>query len=129
LKARLPSVRVVLADPVGSRLAGLVNAGALGPDGSYLVEGIGASAAPSVLDVTVIDRAESVSDRESFEMAHRLVREEGLLVGGSAGTAVSAALRVARAPDVHGPVVVVLADSWDRYQSRIFDARWMAAVP
>ncbi len=129
LKERSPSVKVVLADPEGSRLAGWVNQGRLGSDGNYLVEGIGASVPPSVLDRSVIDWAESVSDAESFALCHRLVREEGLLVGGSAGTAVAAALRVARHPDVRGPVVAILPDAWDRYQSKIFDLSWMAAVP
>ncbi len=129
LKSRDASVRVVLADPKGSRLAGLVNDGALGPDGAYLVEGIGSSAVPSVLDVSVIDRAEVVTDRESFEMTHRLVREEGLLVGGSSGTAVVAALRIAREATIDAPVVVLLADAWDRYRSKIFDPEWMQNVP
>ncbi len=129
LKSRDARVEVVLADPKGSRLAGLVNDGALGADGSYLVEGIGSSAVPAVLDATVIDRAEVVTDRESFEMTHRLVREEGLLVGGSSGTAVVAALRVAREATFDAPVVVLLADAWDRYRSKIFDPEWMQNVP
>jgi len=57
------------------------------------------------------------------------VSEEGLLVGGSSGTAVAAALRIAREGRVDGPVVAVLADGWDRYRSRIFDDAWMARVP
>jgi cysteine synthase len=123
LKSRLPGVRVVLADPVGSGLAGWVATGQLGPDAAYQVEGIGSSKPPEILDRTVIDAAESISDDESFAMARRLIREEGLLVGGSAGTAVAAAVRVA-AGTVDGPVVVVLPDSWDRYLSR----DWMRAV-
>jgi cysteine synthase len=71
----------------------------------------------------VIDDVEMVSDAESFAMARRLMREEGLLVGGSAGTAVVAALRVARSGNVDGPVVVLLPDSWDRYLSR----EWIVA--
>ena len=129
LKSRDPRVRVVLADPQGSRLAGLVRDGALGEAGSYLVEGIGSSVVPETLDPTVIDGAETVSDRESFEMAQRLVREEGLLVGGSAGTAVVAALRVADDPRVEGPVVALLPDAWDRYRSKVFNPAWMEQVP
>lgn len=66
----------------------------------------------------MIDSAESVSDDESFAMALRLIREEGLLVGGSAGTNVVAALRVARRGGLQGPVVTVLPDAWDRYRSK-----------
>jgi cysteine synthase len=117
-KERAPAVRVVLADPIGSRLAGLVGGGEASSDAAYQVEGIGGSEPSEILDFSVIDAAERVSDDESFATARRLAREEGLLVGGSAGTAVAAALRVAARRDLHGPVVVLLPDSWDRYRSR-----------
>jgi cystathionine beta-synthase len=118
LKRASPGVRIVLADPVGSTLAGWAETGDLGADASYEVEGIGSSLPPSILDRSVIDSAERVTDAESFAMVRRLLREEGLLVGGSAGTAVVAALRVARAPGLEGPVVVLLPDGWDRYRSK-----------
>jgi len=118
LKARLPGVRIVLADPVGSRLAGLVESGELGPDAPYQVEGIGSSEPPSILDVSLIDEACSISDEESFAVARRLMSEEGLLVGGSAGTAVAAAMRVAARGGLDGPVVALLPDGWDRYRSK-----------
>jgi cysteine synthase len=121
LKAHVPGVRVVLADPVGSRLAHLVDPAQPDHDAGYAVEGIGGSVAPAVCDLSVIDGAERVTDEESFAMTGRLLREEGLLVGGSSGTAVAAALRVAARGDVPGPVVVLLADSWDRY----FSTPWM----
>jgi cysteine synthase len=116
LKARVPGVRVVLADPLGSALAGWVRTGEVGPDGSYQVEGIGSSKPPGVLDRAVIDEAEEIGDDESFATTQRLWREEGLYVGGSAGTAVAAALRVA-ARGI-GPVIALLPDAWDRYRSK-----------
>jgi cysteine synthase len=117
LRARCPDVRIVLADPVGSRLAHLVDPAHTDHDAAYLVEGIGGSIMPAACDPRVIHAAERVTDEESFAMTCRLLREEGLLVGGSSGTAVVAALRVA-ARGATGPVVALLADSWDRYLSR-----------
>jgi len=118
LKRHVPGVKIVLADPVGSRLAHMVDPSQADLDSAYAVEGIGGSIAPAVLDRNVIDSAEQVTDDESFATARRLWREEGLLVGGSSGTAVAAALRVAARGDVAGPVVAVFADSWDRYQAQ-----------
>jgi cysteine synthase len=123
LKDVLPNVRVVLADPVGSSLADWVDHGCLGPDGSYAVEGIGGSEVPENLHRDVIDSAERVSDADSFAMVKQLVRMEGLLVGGSAGTNVVAALRVA-ASGVDGPVVTVLPDAWDRYRAKPWMQGW-----
>lgn len=117
LKRQAPDARVVLADPIGSGLAQWVHDGRLGPDGAYQVEGIGSSQPPEILDRSVIDAAESVSDEESFAMTRRLWLEEGLYVGGSAGTAVAAAVRIA-ASGSSLPVVAVLPDSWDRYLSQ-----------
>ena len=112
------TVLVVLADPIGSGLADWVETGRIGPDGSYAVEGIGASMPPENLHRDVIDAAERVSDVESFAMVKRLVQEEGLLVGGSAGTNVVAALRIAARGGIRGPVVTILPDGWDRYRTR-----------
>jgi cysteine synthase len=120
LRRHCPTAKIVLADPVGSRLAHSVDPTHPDEDAPYLVEGIGGSAVPAICDLSVVDEAERVSDAESFATTGRLLREEGLLVGGSSGTAVAAALRVgARGCD--GPVVVILADSWDRY----FSQPWM----
>jgi len=124
LKAALPRVRIVLADPVGSGLADWVETGVIGRDGSYAVEGIGGSEAPANLHRDVIDAAERVDDAASFAMVRRLVREEGLLVGGSSGTNVVAALRVAMRGDVDGPVVTVLPDAWDRYRAQPWMRSW-----
>lgn len=124
LKQVDPRVRIVLADPVGSGLAQWVETGELGPDGSYELEGIGASKVPANLHREVLDEAVRVTDAESFATVGRLVREEGMLVGGSAGANVAAALRVAAREDLCGPVVTVLCDGWDRYRSK----PWMKAL-
>jgi cysteine synthase len=118
LKSRLPGVRIVLADPVGSRLAHMVDPCHPDLDAGYQVEGIGGSVAPTVLDLSVIDEAERVSDEESFAVTGRLWREEGLLVGCSSGTVVAAALRVAARAEIRGPVVALLGDGWDRYRAQ-----------
>lgn len=120
-----PGCRIVLADPEGSVLAGWVNDGVPGVDSSYAVEGIGSSRPQELLDAAVIDSAETIRDEESFAMALRLIREEGLLVGGSAGTNVVAALRVAARGDLEHPVVTVLPDSWDRYWTK----PWLGGDP
>ncbi len=124
LKSVLPHVRIVLADPIGSALADWVETGKLGADTAYAVEGIGASEAPANLHCEVIDSAERVSDEESFAMVRRLVCEEGLLVGGSSGTNVVAALRLAASGRFDAPIVTVLADSWDRYRAKPWMQAW-----
>jgi cysteine synthase len=123
LKSRCPGVRIVLADPIGSRLAHFVDPAQPDLDAAFLVEGIGGSQVPAICELAVVDAAVRISDDESFAAAGRLMREEGLLVGGSSGTVVAAALRVA-AEGTPGPVVALLADSWDRYFSR----PWMRAA-
>ena len=90
LKERNPAVRIVGADPEGSVYSG-------GSGRPYLVEGIGEDFWPATYDPSVIDEVIPISDEESFLMARRVTREEGILIGGSGGTAVAAALRVGRA--------------------------------
>ena len=118
-------IKVVLADPIGSSMADWVNTGTLGPDGPFAVEGIGSGTVPSNLHRDVLDFAESVSDAEAFAMVERLVKEEGLTVGGSTGVNVVAALRVAARSDIEGPIVTVAADQWDRYKSTAWMKAWM----
>jgi cystathionine beta-synthase len=118
LKEALPQVKIVGADPVGSILAGP------GPVQSYKVEGIGYDFIPDVLDRSVVDEWIRTEDRESFILARRLIRQEGLLVGGSCGSAMYAALEVAkRRPGQR--IVVLLPDSVRNYMTKFVDDGWM----
>jgi cysteine synthase len=125
LKEHDKAIQVVLADPIGSSIADWVNTGTLGPDGPFAVEGIGSGSVPGNLHRDVLDSAESVSDAEAFAMVERLVKEEGLTVGGSTGVNVVAALRVAKRGGLGGPVVTVACDQWDRYKSTAWMKAWM----
>lgn len=119
------AVRVIGADPAGSVYSG-------GDGRPYLVEGVGEDFWPSAYDPSVPDEVVAVSDADSFAMTRRLAREEGLLVGGSSGMAVVAALRVARRLEQEDPAaaaaavfVVLLPDGGRGYLSKIFDDAWM----
>ncbi|MBM7080562.1 MULTISPECIES: cystathionine beta-synthase [Micromonospora] len=112
-------VKVIGADPEGSVYSG-------GTGRPYLVEGVGEDFWPETYDRGIADEIVEVSDKASFEMTRRLAREEGLLVGGSCGMAVVAALEVARAAGPDDVVVVLLPDSGKGYLSKIFNDRWMA---
>ncbi|MCC2033712.1 pyridoxal-phosphate dependent enzyme [Microbacterium allomyrinae] len=112
------AVRVVGADPEGSIYSG-------GPLHGYLVEGVGEDFWPETYDPTVVDEIHRVSDAESFAMTRRLAREEGLLVGGSSGMAVVAALRTARDLPAEAVVVVLLPDHGRGYLSKFYDDDWM----
>ncbi|MDE2483444.1 MAG: cystathionine beta-synthase [bacterium] len=120
LKEQNPSIHVVGADPEGSIYSG-------DTPKSYAVEGIGMSYLPDTVDLKVIDEMVRVSDRESFLMARRIAREEGLLVGGSSGTAAVAAIKLAKTLPKEAIVVVVFPDSGRGYMSKIFNDDWMIA--
>jgi cystathionine beta-synthase len=112
-------VKVYGADPVGSVYSG-------GDGRPYLVEGVGEDFWPTTYDASIPDGILAVSDRDSFAMTRRLAREEGLLVGGSCGMAVVAALRVAAEAGPDDVVVVLLPDGGRGYLSKIFNDDWMA---
>jgi cystathionine beta-synthase len=114
------AVRIIGADPEGSVYSG-------GTGRPYLVEGVGEDFWPSAYDRTVPDEIIAVSDADSFAMTRRLAREEGLLVGGSCGMAVVAALRVAERLGPDDVLVVLLPDGGRGYLGKIFNDRWMAS--
>ncbi|MCC0097836.1 MULTISPECIES: cystathionine beta-synthase [Streptomyces] len=112
-------VKVIGADPEGSVYSG-------GSGRPYLVEGVGEDFWPTAYDPNVTDEIIAVSDKDSFQMTRRLAKEEGLLVGGSCGMAVVAALKAAEGLGPDDVVVVLLPDSGRGYLSKIFSDEWMA---
>ncbi len=119
LKSVNPRIEIVGADPEGSVYSG-------GSGRPYLVEGIGEDFWPSAYDPAAVDRVVPVSDRDSFLTARAVTRREGILVGGSAGTAVWAALEVGRTLGPEQVVVVLIPDSGRGYLTKLYNDAWMA---
>ena len=119
LRDKNPSIKIIAADPEGSVFSG-------GSGRPYLVEGVGEDFFPAAWDASLYDDIIAVSDEESFLTARRVSRDEGILIGGSGGMAVAAAIRVAKAAKTDDIVVVLNPDSGRGYLSRVFDDRWMA---
>jgi cystathionine beta-synthase len=120
-KERKPEVLIVGADPEGS----VYTADEEHPLHPYLVEGIGKDTWPQTMDPEVVDEWIRVSDRDSFVLARRLAREEGLLVGGSAGTTAVAALEVAQRLGPDARILMLFPDSGRSYLSKFYDDNWM----
>jgi cystathionine beta-synthase/cysteine synthase A len=119
LKEEIPDITIVGVDPYGSILAG-------GDEVfDYYVEGIGYDFFPDVFDPSIVDEWVKTADKESFLMARRLIKEEGLLVGGSSGSAVWAALQVANRLKRNQKCLVILPDSIRNYMSKFVDDDWM----
>jgi cystathionine beta-synthase len=120
LKERNPDIKVVGADPEGSVLSG-------GAPHGWKVEGIGEDFVPKTFNSQLVDDWVRVSDAESFHVAREVARREGILVGGSCGTAIAAALRYARRLTADDLVVAICADTGRNYMSKMFDDKWLAA--
>jgi len=130
LKERNPNLKVVGVDIVGSLLYDTWKLGHVPTEPfmkTYKIEGIGEDFIPSTLDLSLIDEVVQVDDRESFLMARRLVREEGIFSGGSSGSAVAGLLKskIVQGLRADQTAVVLLPDSGDRYLSKLYDDNWM----
>ncbi len=120
LKKMNPNIKIIGVDPIGSILGGGTE---IKP---YFVEGIGYDFIPDVLDNSLIDEYIKINDKDSFLMARQLIKEEGLLIGGSSGSAVWAALKVATRLKKGQRCLVILPDSTRNYLTKFVDDRWMA---
>jgi cystathionine beta-synthase len=126
LKSVGSKAEIILADPVGSTLAGLVNEGVPGPEGSYTVEGIGQNFVPDTADMSLIDRAYSIPDAEAIATVRELLLKEGVLAGSSSGTLIAAALRWCRAQTEPKRVVTFVCDTGAKYLSKVYNDAWLA---
>ena len=126
LKERDRNVRIVLADPHGSALHSWVTTGELRAEGSSITEGIGTTRITANLEGTPIDDAVRVGDPEAVALVYRLLREEGLYVGGSSGINVGAAVQVARKLGPGHTIVTLLCDRGSLYFKRLFNPAWLA---
>jgi cystathionine beta-synthase len=120
-----PQTRIILADPVGSTLAGIVNEGRPGPEGSYTVEGIGQNFVPETADMSLIHKAYSIPDTEAIAVVRELLLKEGVLAGSSSGTLIGAALRWCREQSEEKHVVTFVCDTGAKYLSKVYNDAWL----
>ncbi|MDN7671121.1 cysteine synthase A [Burkholderia oklahomensis] len=125
LKEQNPQIRIVLADPHGSGLYSFVKTGEIKVEGNSITEGIGSSRVTANLEGASIDDAVRIDDRLCVTMVYRLLREEGLYVGGSSGINVAAAVRLAQQMGPGHTIVTLLCDRGDIYRTRLFNREWL----
>jgi len=126
LKSVGSDAEIILADPVGSTLAGIVNEGVPGPEGGYTVEGIGQNFVPDTADMDLIDRAYSIPDAEAIATVRELLLKEGVLAGSSSGTLIAAALRWCREQTEPKRCVTLVCDTGAKYLSKVYNDAWLA---
>jgi cystathionine beta-synthase len=125
LKEKNPNIKVIGADPYGSIFKTYKETGKLVEATPYLVEGIGQQTIPENVNIKYVDDVINITDRESFELSRQLGRQEGIFCGGSTGTNLAAALRVARDLDENGLVVFIVCDTGEHYLSKHHSDEWM----
>ncbi len=126
LKSVGSKAEIILADPVGSTLAGIVNEGVPGPEGSYTVEGIGQNFVPDTARMELIDKAYSIPDAEAIATVRELLLKEGVLAGSSSGTLIATALRWCREQTEPKRVVTFVCDTGAKYLSKVYNDAWLA---
>lgn len=127
LKEKNPAIKTVLADPMGSALYSYIKTGETQSEGSSITEGIGNSRVTANMEGAPIDDAIRIDDPECIRVVYRLLREEGIFVGGSSGINVAAAVELAKQIGAGHTIVTILCDSGGRYQSRLFNQEWLQA--
>jgi cystathionine beta-synthase len=125
LKEKNPNIRVIGADPLGSIFAEMFKTGVKPQVQPYKTEGIGQDELPANVDFSVIDEIYAVPDKDAFSLTRQLARQEGIFAGGSAGSALYAALKTAEKLSDKEIVVVIIPDSGTRYLSKIYNDNWM----
>jgi cysteine synthase A len=127
LKQQHPAIKTVVADPMGSGLYSYIKTGEIKLEGSSITEGIGNSRITANMEGVPIDDAIQIDDSECVRVVYRLLKEEGLFVGGSTGINVAGAVALAKQLGPGHTIVTILCDSGGRYQSRLFNAEWLAS--
>ena len=127
LKEKNPAIKTVLADPMGSGLYSYVKTGEITIEGSSITEGIGNSRVTANMEGVPLDDAIQIHDTEAVQVVYRLLKEEGLFLGGSTGINVAAAVALAKQMGPGHTIVTILCDSGSRYQSRLFNPEWLAS--